>query len=322
MNPELVSVVVPSYNHPEYLDRRMASLLAQTHAAIEIIVIDDCSTANNVEILQKYLRDPRVRLVVRKENGGVGAVTNQGVGLASGEYLIFAQCDDDCDPRMIERLVASLRAQPSAALAFCRSLLTDEADRVIGDDFEVREKAFRERCRADTLIGGREMRRFLLNSCVIPNMSAALFRRSAFAEVGQFSPAYRACIDWDMYFRLADRHDFTYVAEPLNRFRQHDATIRSATRGRVTYDEFFRLLLGEIRRGGLSGLERAKFRLHVMYLWAVELIGPSLSGWANFFHHFGQVWRFDPLALTLLPLAILQRLFELPGKVIARGFGA
>lgn len=318
MNSALVSVIVPSYNHPEFLDRRMESLLSQTYPNIEIIVIDDCSTAGNIEILQKYLPDRRVRLVARKENGGITVVTNQGVELSSGAYVIFAQCDDDCDSRMIERLLASLQAQPSAALAFARSLMIDESGRVIGDDFEVREKSFRIRCAADTLIGRHEMRRFLLHSCVIPNLSGALFRRAAFEDVGLFSTAYRACIDWDLFFRLTEGYDFFYVAEPLNRFRQHGATIRSATKGRVTYDEFFRLLLGEIRRGGLSAGERARFRLHVMYLWAVDLIRPSLAGWTNFFHHFGQVWRLDPVALALLPLALVQRLFELPAKAVAR----
>jgi glycosyltransferase involved in cell wall biosynthesis len=318
LNSGLVSVVVPSYNHPEFLDRRMESLLAQTYARIEIIVIDDCSTANNIEILQKYLSDPRVRLVARKENGGVTAVTNQGVTLADGEFLIFAQCDDACDARMIERLVAAVQAQPSAALAFSRSLMIDEHDCVIGDDFTVRENSFRRRCAVDTLIDRREMRRFLLHSCVIPNLSGVLFRRSCFADVGLFSSAYRACLDWDLFFRLCDRYDFCYVAEPLNHFRQHGATIRSATKGRVTYDEFFRLLLGEIRHGDLSACERFRYRLHVMYLWSVELIGPSLAGWSNFFHHARQVWRLDPVALPLLPLALLQRLFELPTKIIDR----
>ncbi len=318
MSSDLVSVIVPSYNHSEFLDRRMESLLGQTYAAIEIIVIDDCSTANNVEILGKYLPDRRVTLVARKENGGVTAVTNQGVELSSGKYVIFAQCDDDCDSRMIERLVAALQSHASAAIAFCRSQLIDEADRILGDDFMVREKAFRVRCASDTLIGRHEMRRFLMHSCVIPNLSGALFRRSALQDVGLFSAAYRACIDWDMFFRLTDGYDFYYVAAPMNRFRQHGATIRSATKGRITYDEFFRLLLGEIRRGGLSAGERSRFRLHVMYLWAVDLIRPSFAGWADFLHHCRQIWILDPLALPLLPIAILQRLFELPVKAINR----
>ena len=322
MTPGLVSVVVPSYNHAEFLDRRMASLLAQTYAPLEIIVIDDRSTANNLEILRKYLSDPRVRLVARERNGGVTVVTNQGVELSTGEYVVFAQCDDACEPSMIERMVEALRAHPSAALAFCRSRMIDAADRVLGDDFEVRERAFRRRCAADTLVEGREMRRFLLHSCVIPNLSGALFRRSAFRDEGVFSDAYRACIDWDLFFRLCARHDFYYIAQPLNHFRQHGATIRSATKGRITYEEFFRLLLGEIRRGGLGVGELARYRTHVMYLWAVDLIRPSAAGWTNFSFHLRQIWRLDPVALAFLPLAMMFRILELPARVVSRGLRA
>jgi len=316
--PGLVSVVVASYNHAQYLTRRMDSLINQTYPNIEILVIDDCSPDNSVEILRRYVAHPNVRLILREQNGGWVAVSNQGIETTSGEFVIFANCDDDCDPRMIERLVDAISRNPTAGVAFSRSLRVDENDRVLGDDYEIREKSFRNRCASDAFIGREEMRRFLLDSCVIPNLSAALMRRSCFDATGFLTSDYRACSDWDMFFRVADHFDFCYVAEPLNRFRQHAATIRSATKGRVTYDEFFRLLLGEIRRSRLSAGERIHFRLHVMYLWAVDLIRPSLAGWPNFFHHVKQIWLLDPLALLLLPVAILKRLIELPGKAFGR----
>jgi glycosyltransferase involved in cell wall biosynthesis len=295
--PGLVSVVVASYNHAEFLAQRMDSLINQTYRDIEILVIDDCSPDNSIEILRRYESHPKVRLIIR------------------------ANCDDACDPRMIERLVAAMNRNPTAGVAFCRSLMIDEQDRVLGDDYVIREKSFRERCAGDTFIGRDEMYKFLLHSCVIPNLSAALIRRSCFDSAGALTSDYRACSDWDLFFRIANDFDFCYVAEPLNRFRQHSTTIRSATKGRITYDEFFRLLLGEIRLGKLSLGERFHFRLHVMYLWAIELIRPSTAGWMNFFHHAQLVWQIDRLALPLLPLAILKRLIELPAKAVLRFAG-
>jgi glycosyltransferase involved in cell wall biosynthesis len=318
IKPGLVSVVVASYNHAEFLEQRMNSLINQTYRDIEILVIDDCSPDNSVEILRRYESHPKVRLIIREKNGGWVAVSNQGVEMSTGEFVIFANCDDACDPSMIERLVGAINQNQTAGVAFCRSLMIDEQDRVLGDDYEIREKSFRERCAADTFIGRNEMYRFLLHSCVIPNLSAALIRRSCFDLAGSLTSDYRACSDWDLFFRIANDFDFCYVSEPLNRFRQHSTTIRSATKGRITYDEFFRLLLGEIRRDKLSPGERFHFRLHVMYLWAIELIRPSAAGWVNFFHHWRLVWRIDRLALPVLPLAILQRLIELPVKVVWR----
>lgn len=316
--PGLVSVVVASYNHAEFLDQRMDSLVAQTYPQIEILVIDDCSPDNSVAILQPYAANPRVKLVVREKNGGWVTVSNQGVESTVGEYVLFANCDDDCDIRMVECLVRAMEENPAAGVTFCRSLMIDEEGQVTGDDFTIREPAFQARCAADTLIDREEMRRFLLHSCVIPNLSAALIRRECFNRVGLLSHDYRACSDWDIFFRIADQFDFYYVAEPLNRFRQHRTTIRSATKGRVTYDEFFRLLLGQVRSERLSAGEKAKYRLHVMYLWAIDLLRPSTSGLVNFAHHFVNVARLDPVALLLLPVALCKRVLELPLKALAR----
>jgi len=316
--PGLVSVVVASYNHVEYLAQRMESLVAQTYHNLEILVIDDCSPDNSVEVLHTYATNPRVKLLIRQKNGGWVTVSNQGVESTVGEYVLFANCDDDCDVRMIERLALAMQQNPTAGVVFCRSLMIDEQGQVTGDDFSIREPAFRERCAADTLIDREEMRRFLLHSCVIPNLSAALIRRACFDQIGLLSHEYRACSDWDIFFRIADRFDFYYVAEPLNRFRQHQATIRSATKGRVTYDEFFRLLLGQVRSGHLTAGEKAKYRLHVMYLWAIDLLRPSTSGLVNFAHHFSNVARLDPVALLLLPVALCKRVIELPLKAVAK----
>jgi glycosyltransferase involved in cell wall biosynthesis len=318
VKPGLVSVVVASYNHAEYLERRMDSLIEQTYQDIEILVIDDHSSDHSVEVLRKYETHPKVKLLIREKNGGWVTVSNQGIEMSVGEFVIFANCDDFCDSQMIEHLVDAMNWNATTGVVFCRSTMVNERDEVLGNDYEVRERAFRERCSGDTFIQRDEMYRFLLHSCVIPNLSAALIRRSCFDSIGALTLEYRACSDWDLFFRIATNFDFFYIAEPLNCFRQHSTTVRSATKGRVTYDEFFKLLLGEIRRKKLSASERFHFRLHVMYLWAIELIRPSGSGWYNFFHHLQIVWKIDPIVLTLLLLAMLKRILELPWKGLSR----
>ncbi len=316
VKPGLVSVVVASYNHAKFLDRRMESLINQTYQNIEILVIDDCSPDNSVEVLRKYESHPKVRLIVREQNGGWVTVSNQGVELSSGEFVIFANCDDDCDHRMIERLVASLAANPTAGIAFCRSLMVDENDVVHGDDFSMREASFRARCAVDTLVSGAEMGRFLMHSCVIPNLSAALIRRSCFDSVGYLSSAYRVCCDWDLFFRIVSHYDVAYITEPLNKFRQHKTTIRSSTKSRIIFEEYIRLLLGQVNLLNLSFAERSRFRTRVMYLWATHIISPSLRGLYDFPYHLGAVIRFDPLALPFLLVGLPLRGLEVLGKVV------
>lgn len=311
----LVSVVVASYNHARYLPRRMESLIGQTYPNIEILVIDDCSPDNSVEVLRAYANHPRVRLIERETNCGWVTVSNQGIELARGEFVLFANCDDDCDSEMIGRLVDALQQHSSAGIAFCRSLMVDEDDRVLGDDFSIRKASFRQRCSRDTLLSKEEVSRFLLHSCVIPNLSAALFRRECFAKAGYFSSEYHVCCDWDVYLKVAAGYDIFYIAEPLNRFRQHKATIRSVTKDRVVYEEYFRLLLGQIRMHDLSVLERMRFRTHVMYLWAVHLLPPTMNGLFNLPYHLGRILRLDSLALLFVIPGCLLRVVELGVKL-------
>ena len=163
-----------------------------------------------------------------------------------------------------------------------------------------------------------EMARFLLHSCVIPNMSAALIRRECFEVLGGLSADYRACNDWEFFFRVITRYDVCYIAEPLNSFRQHETTIRSVMKGRATYEEFFRLLLGQIRLLNLTFMERCRFRTHVMYLWAMHLMSPSLSGLQDFPYHLKRVLRLDPPALMFLVPGMAIRLVRVLGKAVLR----
>ncbi len=318
IRPGLVSVVVASYNHAEFLEQRMESLISQTYQDMEILAIDDCSTDNSVEILRKYQSHPKVNLVVREKNSGWVTVSNQGIKMSTGEFVIFANCDDDCEPRMIARLVGAMQTHPTAGIAFCRSLLIDEHDRLLGDDFTMRESSFRFRCFTDALLIRTEMSRFLLHSCVIPNLSAALIRRECFSTAGKLSADYRVCSDWDLFFRIVARYDVAYIAEPLNRFRQHKTTIRSVTKERVIYEEYIRLLLGQIRSLDLTWVERNRYRTHVMYLWAVYLLAPSWSGLRNLPYHLRQVLHLDPLALTFLGPGLMLRFVEIIRKIGSR----
>lgn len=320
--PGLVTVVVASYNHARFLERRMDGLLKQTYAQLEIIVIDDGSPDNSVEILRRYECDRRVKLIVREQNVGWVRVSNQGAGLARGEFVLFGNCDDDCSPGMIESLVAAMRAHPAAGIAFCRSLFTDENDNVIGDDYETREVEFRNFCRGDTLIPAPLMSRFLLDSCAIPNLSAALIRKDLFLSLGGLSPEFLVCSDWDFFFRLAASHEVAYVAAPLNNFRQHGSTIRSTTKEKVINEETFGLLLRNLRALPLSGWQKVRYRTHVMYLWAVHIIAPSLNGLRSFSYLFGCIWRIDPVAVLFLPAGMVKRGIGLFGKIVSRLFPA
>jgi glycosyltransferase involved in cell wall biosynthesis len=317
----LVSIVVASYNHVKYLPKRIESLLSQTYKNIEIIIIDDCSPDNSREVLRTYLYDDRVKLIERESNGGWVKVSNQGIELSKGEYVIFANCDDFCDNSMIEELVNGIRTSNNIGVAFCCSEMIDQDDNHIGYDIQGREASFRNKCKTDTIIPSSEIYRFFLHSCVIPNLSAALIKKKCFDEIGYFSDSYKACCDWDLFFKIFEKQDAYYVSKPLNNFRQHNKTIRSTLKGIVEYEEFIRLLLIQINTGNhLNFFEKIKFRTHVMKLWIIHITNFRDKGYKNIFYHLGIVWKYDKSALLFFLPAIIFRIIELFVKFFNKAF--
>jgi glycosyltransferase involved in cell wall biosynthesis len=94
----MISVVIPCYNQARFLGEAIESVLAQSHARFEIIVVDDGSTDNTVEVARRY-RDVRC---VSQRNQGQGAARNEGLKHASGEFVVFLDSDDRLLPHAFE----------------------------------------------------------------------------------------------------------------------------------------------------------------------------------------------------------------------------
>lgn len=121
MSMPLVSVIVPCYNAAPYLAEALRSIQGQTHAAWEMVVVDDGSTDCSAEIALDVMRgDPRCK-VVRTANAGVCAARNRGFRETSQDssYLYFLDADDRAEPAMLATLLDRLERKPQAAMAYC-----------------------------------------------------------------------------------------------------------------------------------------------------------------------------------------------------------
>ena len=114
----LVTGIVPYYHRADHVEAAVDSLLAQTHAAIEVIVVNDGSFEEADEVLLDLARDPRVRLVTQL-NEGEAAARNLGACLAGGEYLVMLDADNVLEPNFVERALSVLRAEPDLVYVSC-----------------------------------------------------------------------------------------------------------------------------------------------------------------------------------------------------------
>ena len=101
---ELVSIIVPAYNSEKTIQRCINSLLSQSYANIEVIIIDDGSTDNTCRICDNYTSNCNI-VIVHKENEGVSAARNDGIEVARGEYLVFVDSDDEVGIDYIKQLM-------------------------------------------------------------------------------------------------------------------------------------------------------------------------------------------------------------------------
>lgn len=103
MNQELISIIMPTYNSELFLINSLESILKQTYSKFELIVVDDCSKDNTVDILKKYSKqDKRIKYIVLNENSGAAVARNKGIDNAKGRYIAFIDSDDLWSEKKLE----------------------------------------------------------------------------------------------------------------------------------------------------------------------------------------------------------------------------
>jgi glycosyltransferase involved in cell wall biosynthesis len=219
-----VSIVVPNYNYAQFLNERLSSLLNQTYENFELIVVDDGSTDESLQVIESYSSDPRLRLLAFERNSGSTYQRwNDGASIAVGEYVMFAGADDSCAAGLLERLVGVLDSHPEVGVAYCQSWIIDSSGK------QLRKKPSALRWCSDFIANGPEEAGFLLTASGIPTASAALIRRSIFEACGRWSTSLQLCSDYMLWANILRAAKLAYVADPLNYFRRHDKTVSSNT---------------------------------------------------------------------------------------------
>lgn len=118
----LISVVIPLYNKAHTIVKTVDTVFAQTYQNFEIVIVDDGSTDNGVQIICDNFNDSRIR-IVRQKNSGVSAARNRGVDEAKGEYVAFLDGDDEWHPNYLETMLDLTNQYPSAGLFLCGGLV-------------------------------------------------------------------------------------------------------------------------------------------------------------------------------------------------------
>lgn len=182
----LVSVILPTYNRESVLPRAIESVLAQTYADFELIVVDDASTDHTETVIELF-DDERIQYYRFEENRGANAARNKGIEIASGAYLSFLDSDDVLKPKHLESVVDIFESEESD----CAGVFTA---------FEIEKDG--ERLNRSGAKDGYVTYDEILAGNVVGGFSCVTIRSAAFDHVGVLDESLRSHQDYDLFIRL------------------------------------------------------------------------------------------------------------------------
>jgi glycosyltransferase involved in cell wall biosynthesis len=225
-----VSIIVPNYNYSKYLKKRIDSILDQTFKDFELIIIDDRSTDESVDVIKPYLNHPFVKFFQNKKNSG--SVIHQwrlGVEKASGDFVWIAEADDFCSLDFLEKTIQPF-ADRVVNISYSNSVTVDENDKITGDYESYYSRLNTNHWNNSYAVYGNEEVNFGLGvKNTIPNASAVLFRRiPLFNILSSQMDRFVLSGDWNIYLKVLGKNSkIAFCSEKLNCHRKHNQTVTS-----------------------------------------------------------------------------------------------
>jgi len=246
----IISIILPNYNYARYLPHRIESILNQTFTDFELIILDDCSTDNSREVIEKYKnKDSRISVYYNKQNSGNPFKQWQkGIDLAQGKYIWIAEADDYCENTLLEKLYNKI-SQTNSDIVFSQSNIADENRKILGkwSDLKIKNNSI---FNSDFEYSGHKfIEDYLIFENVIPNASAVLFNKAKYYEVGGVDISIKNNSDWFLWLKLLYKANVSFIAKPLNYFRRHPQSVIASTKQKLDkqneFHEFFSLSMRE-----------------------------------------------------------------------------
>jgi glycosyltransferase involved in cell wall biosynthesis len=221
-----VTVIVPNYNHAQFLSQRLDSILDQTYKNFEIVLLDDSSTDGSLEIIQRYAAEyPHlIRVLLNDRNSGrVFSQWRKGIDSANGDLIWICESDDFCEPDFLAKCISPF-IDGSVMLSFGRVQFADKEGQSFPGLDHYREQAEPNVwSRSFVRPASAWFRGSFAVSNLIPNVGGCVFRAQQLSEqIWNELLSYRIVGDWYLYAQLAKGGQIAYVWDAVAYFRQHE----------------------------------------------------------------------------------------------------
>jgi alpha-1,3-rhamnosyltransferase len=292
-----VTVLVPSYNHAPFIERTLNSIFKQTLHPKKLIVIDDGSKDESVQIIESLLANcPFKYSFIKRENRGLCATLNEGLAIADAEYFAYISSDDVWLPDFLKSRVQVLENRSNAVLSYSYSYLIDESDTIIDTNKNWGKYA-----------DGNALE--MLLHPIIPASAAVLYRQNVLKKCHWKEGIVLE--DYDLYLRLTALGDFALDENVLSAWRIHDYNTSSD----------FPLMMSEwlaaIERNadviGLDQVALARTLQKIKFRCVADFnrIGRKKDALQMFYENFRGAESMAQISKTLIQLAVPQKILKL-----------
>lgn len=190
------SIIITSYNYGKYIERCLRSCLNQrwVENTNEIIIVDDASTDNTLQVIEKFRRFPNIHVIANTQNVGVAEAANTAIRASVGQYVVRVDADDYISENFIFFMRSYIEANRDAFGVACDYLVVDEQEHRLRRAYADRE----------------------------PISCAIMYPRDLIAQVGLYNPSFRHFEEAELRKRVGDDYKLYYLHMPLYRYRMHD----------------------------------------------------------------------------------------------------
>jgi len=239
-----ISICIPTYNGSEYIEECLDSVLEQSYEKFEVLIVDDCSNDNTLEIANTYAeKDSRIRVVKNEKNLGLVGNWNKCIQLAQGEWIKFVFQDDLIESQCLEKMIAV--ADNDHPFIICRRdfVFND----VSGEVIQIYQKFLTELSMDEVFDGKTDIsandiinaqlrmvgRSFHRNFFGEP--TSTLLHRDLFKKFGLFNPALIQKCDLEYWLRIGVNVGIRYIPETLAHFRVHSGATTAKNKSGRTF---------------------------------------------------------------------------------------
>ena len=247
-NPLKVSVIIPNYNYDKFIIERIDSILLQTYPIYELVILDDCSTDNSVEVIEKKIKtikDVKVKFIKNEKNSGlVFSQWQKGLKNITGDYFWIAEADDSCDNTFLEKVIKPFEEDKEVVLSYAESKKIDEKDNIIGEDVRDWADIFHTHKWDKSYIasGEDEIRDAISYNNTILNVSSLVWKNQKECfNIFEQAKDYKVAGDWYIYLQILKKGKIAYNCESLNYFRKHKKSVSTTIKRNIEYSEVLKI---------------------------------------------------------------------------------